>query len=122
MLDRNRITRDLADLEATRADLAQLLSLPQAAFLAERRNLLAVRYLLILAVEAIADLCQHLLAHTHGCSVRDMWIASSKRANRVLSRQPLPNDFGDSLLYATCSSIAIGMLTIPGCMRKPGQT
>jgi uncharacterized protein YutE (UPF0331/DUF86 family) len=39
-----------------------LVSLEQVVFLAERRNAFALRYLIIQAVEAMADLCQHILA------------------------------------------------------------
>jgi uncharacterized protein YutE (UPF0331/DUF86 family) len=66
VLDRDRIARDIADLEAIKADLAPLVSLEQAAFLMDRRNLFALRYLIIQAVEAMADLCQHILARTRG--------------------------------------------------------
>jgi uncharacterized protein YutE (UPF0331/DUF86 family) len=66
VLNRDKIARDLADIEATRVEIEQLVSLVQITFLADRRNALALRYLIIQAVEAMADLCQHILAKVWG--------------------------------------------------------
>jgi uncharacterized protein YutE (UPF0331/DUF86 family) len=38
----------------------------QATFFADSRNVFSVRYLIIQAVEALTDLCQHMLARTRG--------------------------------------------------------
>jgi uncharacterized protein YutE (UPF0331/DUF86 family) len=51
---------------AARGEIAQLVRLEQGVFLADRRNTLALRYLIIQAVEALADVCQHILAKTRG--------------------------------------------------------
>jgi uncharacterized protein YutE (UPF0331/DUF86 family) len=66
VLDHNRIARALADTMAARGEIAPLVALEQAVFLADRRNSLALRYLIIQAVEAMTDVCQHILAKTRG--------------------------------------------------------
>ena len=66
MLDRNRITKDISDIATARGELERLLTMDQAFFLADSRNVFAMRYLIIQAVEAMTDLCQHMLARTRG--------------------------------------------------------
>lgn len=66
MINKDRIAKSSADLLNARADIGDLLSVGKEVFLSDKRNALAVRYLLIQAVEAIADICQHLLAKTRG--------------------------------------------------------
>jgi uncharacterized protein YutE (UPF0331/DUF86 family) len=66
VLDRNRVARALTDIMAARGEIAPLVSLEQVVFLADRRNSLSLRYLIIQAVEAMADICQHILAKTRG--------------------------------------------------------
>ncbi len=62
----DRIAKGIADILDARAEMWKILSPGREAFLGDRRNTLAVRYLLIEAVEAIADICQHLLAKKQG--------------------------------------------------------
>jgi uncharacterized protein YutE (UPF0331/DUF86 family) len=38
----------------------------QATFFSDSRNVFSMRYLIIQAVEAMTDLCQHVLARTRG--------------------------------------------------------
>ena len=66
VLDRNRIAKDIADIATARGELERLLAVDQAAFLADSRNVFSMRYLIIQAVEALTDLCQHILARTRG--------------------------------------------------------
>jgi uncharacterized protein YutE (UPF0331/DUF86 family) len=66
VIDRNRVARALADLVTTRDEITQLAATEQTVFLADRRNSLALRYLIIQAVEAVADICQHILAQQAG--------------------------------------------------------
>jgi uncharacterized protein YutE (UPF0331/DUF86 family) len=62
----DRISKGIADILEAKADIEKILSSGRASFLAERKNALALRYLLIEAVEAITDVCQHLLARKKG--------------------------------------------------------
>jgi uncharacterized protein YutE (UPF0331/DUF86 family) len=71
VLDHNRIARALADTMDARGEMAPLVTLEQAVFLADRRNALALRYLIIQAVEAMVDVCQHILARTRGILCED---------------------------------------------------
>jgi uncharacterized protein YutE (UPF0331/DUF86 family) len=66
VLDRNRIAKDIADIAMARGELERLITVDQATFFSDSRNVFSVRYLLIQAVEAMTDLCQHMLARTHG--------------------------------------------------------
>jgi uncharacterized protein YutE (UPF0331/DUF86 family) len=66
VLDRNRIAKDIADIAMARREIERLVAVDQATFFSDSRNVFSVRYLLIQAVEAITDLCQHMLARTRG--------------------------------------------------------
>ena len=66
MLDRNRIAKDIADIAMARREIERLVAVDQATFFSDSRNVFSVRYLLIQAVEAMTDLCQHILARTRG--------------------------------------------------------
>ena len=66
MLDRNRIAKDIADIAMARGEIERLIAVDQATFFSDSRNVFSVRYLLIQAVEAMTDLCQHMLARTRG--------------------------------------------------------
>jgi len=66
VLDRNRIAKDIADMAMARREIERLVAVDQATFFSDSRNVFSVRYLLIQAVEAMTDLCQHMLARTRG--------------------------------------------------------
>ena len=66
MLDRNRIAKNIADIAMARGEIERLIAVDQATFFSDSRNVFSVRYLLIQAVEAMTDLCQHMLARTRG--------------------------------------------------------
>jgi uncharacterized protein YutE (UPF0331/DUF86 family) len=66
VLDRNRIAKDIADIAMARGEIERLIAVDQAAFFSDSRNAFSVRYLIIQAVEALTDLCQHMLARTRG--------------------------------------------------------
>ncbi len=66
MLNSDRMSKNISDILGAKSEIEKLLSEGKNAFLADKRNSLAVRYLLIEAVEAITDVCQHLLARTKG--------------------------------------------------------
>jgi uncharacterized protein YutE (UPF0331/DUF86 family) len=66
VLDRNRIAKDIADIAMAQGEMERLVAVDQATFFADSRNVFSVRYLIIQAVEAMTDLCQHMLARTRG--------------------------------------------------------
>ena len=66
MQNGDRITKGIADVLEAKAEMEKILSAGRVPFLAGRKNALALRYLLIEAVETITDVCQHLLAKTKG--------------------------------------------------------
>lgn len=65
-MDLDRINKAKGDLIAVYSQMNTLLAPGKEEFLADTRNSLALKYLLIETVEAIADICQHLLAKTKG--------------------------------------------------------
>jgi len=66
VLDRNRIAKNIADIAMARREIERLVAVDQATFFSDSRNVFSVRYLIIQAVEALTDLCQHILARTRG--------------------------------------------------------
>jgi len=64
--DPNRVAKNIADLLKFKGEMEGLVSVDIAAFRAERKSSLALRYLLIETVEVIADTCQHLLGKAKG--------------------------------------------------------
>ena len=66
MQNDDRVSKGIADVLEAKGEMEKILSSGKEAFLSDRKNSLALKYLLIQAVEAIADVCQHLLAKTKG--------------------------------------------------------
>jgi uncharacterized protein YutE (UPF0331/DUF86 family) len=66
VLDRNRIAKNIADIAMAKGEIERLIAVDQASFFSDSRNVFSVRYLIIQAVEALTDLCQHMLARTRG--------------------------------------------------------
>jgi uncharacterized protein YutE (UPF0331/DUF86 family) len=66
VLDRSRIAKDIADIAMARGEIERLVAVDQATFFSDSRNVFSVRYLIIQTVEAMTDLCQHMLARTRG--------------------------------------------------------
>ena len=66
MLDRNRIAKNIADIAMARGEIERLVAVDQATFFSDSRNAFSVRYLIIQTVEAMTDICQHMLARTRG--------------------------------------------------------
>jgi len=64
--DRDRIAKDIADIAMARGELERLIAVDQATFFSDSRNAFSVRYLIIQTVEAMTDICQHMLARTRG--------------------------------------------------------
>jgi len=65
-LNLDRIAKNKADILEVKKEIENIVSLSKEDFLKEKRNSLALKYLLIQAVEAIADVSQHILAKTKG--------------------------------------------------------
>jgi uncharacterized protein YutE (UPF0331/DUF86 family) len=65
-LDIDRIRKNKGDILAIRNQVGELVSQGEEKFLADKRNPLSLKYLLIQAVEAITDTCQHVLAKKAG--------------------------------------------------------
>ena len=101
MLDRNRIAKDIADIAMARGELERLIAVDQTTFFSDSRNVFSVRYLIIQAVEATTDLCQHMLARTRGIlcdgyidcigTAGEHGIISSALAERLLRLAALRN-------------------------------
>lgn len=66
MQNGDRITKGIADILEAKTEMEKILSSGKGPFLADKKSALALRYLLIEAVEAITDVCQHVLAKTKG--------------------------------------------------------
>jgi len=66
VFDANRLAKNRADLLSARSGIQTLVAADQSAFLSDPRNVLAVKYLLVQAVETISDTCQHLLGKGKG--------------------------------------------------------
>lgn len=66
MQNGDRVSKGIADIMEAKAEIGKLISVGKDAFLSDKKNSLALKYLLIEAVEAITDVCQHLLAKTKG--------------------------------------------------------
>jgi uncharacterized protein YutE (UPF0331/DUF86 family) len=66
VLDRNRIAKNIADIAMARGEIERLITVDQATFFSDSRNVFSMRYLIIQAVEALTEICQHMLARTRG--------------------------------------------------------
>jgi uncharacterized protein YutE (UPF0331/DUF86 family) len=66
VLDRNRIAKDIADIAMARREIERLIAVDRATFFSDSRNVFSVRYLIIQTVEAMTDICQHMLARARG--------------------------------------------------------
>lgn len=66
MVNLDRVNKARADIVATHKQIDTLITPGKEEFLSDPKGPLAIKYLLIEAVEAIADICQHLLAKTKG--------------------------------------------------------
>lgn len=68
VLDKDRISKNKADILSIRLQIEEITGMGKEAFLQDKRNPLSLKYLLIEAVEAITEVCQHILARTKGVS------------------------------------------------------
>ncbi len=121
MQNGDRVSKGIADILEAQAEMRKILSAGKEAFLSDRKNSLSVKYLLIEAVEAIADVCQHLLAKAKGvacsgyvdCIVKagENGIIRPELANKLRKLADLRNSLihrywiiNDEELFAQCSA------------------
>jgi uncharacterized protein YutE (UPF0331/DUF86 family) len=64
--DSDRVSKGISDILDAKAEMQKILSAGRGPFLLDKKNALALKYLLIESVEAITDVCQHLLAKAWG--------------------------------------------------------
>ena len=64
--DSDRVSKGISDILDAKAEMQKILSAGRGPFLLDKKNALALKYLLIESVEAITDVCQHLLAKAKG--------------------------------------------------------
>lgn len=65
-MDRDRIAKAREDIEKAERQVRGLVEGGKEAYLVDSKAPLALKYLLITLVEAVTDICQHLLAKTKG--------------------------------------------------------
>ena len=61
-LDFRKIRDRTADIRSSVAELRELISQPPEAFSADRRNVYATAHLFLVAIEAVASICNHILS------------------------------------------------------------
>ncbi|OGQ52146.1 MAG: hypothetical protein A3J24_12245 [Deltaproteobacteria bacterium RIFCSPLOWO2_02_FULL_53_8] len=65
-IDRDRVARAKADIHDAFGQMESLLGEGKERYLSDFKSRAALKYLLVETVEAVADVCQHLLARTKG--------------------------------------------------------
>lgn len=91
VINKDRIAKSSTDLLNAGSDIEKMLSAGKEAFLSDRKNALAVKYLLIEAVEAITDICQHVLAKAKGTVCSGYVDCIVKAGENGLIQLPLSN-------------------------------
>lgn len=121
MINDDKVIKGTTDIIHIKADLLKILSVGRDDFLSDKKNSLAVKYLLIEAVEAISDICQHVLAKARGvvcsgyvdCIVKtgEQGIIQSALANKLRKLADLRNSLihrywiiNDEELFQQCSA------------------
>jgi len=105
VLDVNRIAKNKADILDVKAQAEKVISADRETFLSDKRNSLSLRYLLIEAVEAITDMCQHILAKTKGVACDGYIDCIIKAGNNAIITSELSNklrrlaDLRNSLIH-----------------------
>ncbi len=119
MFDANRLARNKQDLLEVKAKIQTFVSIDLDSFLSDPRSSLAVKYLLVEAVEAIADTCQHLLSKAKGiacegyvdCILKagEHGVIAASLANKLRRLADLRNSLihrywiiNDAEIYALC--------------------
>lgn len=68
-IDLEKIKHRFSDIHEALEEIEKLLSLPQEELLREKRNMAAVKYFLLQAIEAVGSICVHLCAKQFGRGV-----------------------------------------------------
>ncbi|MEP9411698.1 MAG: DUF86 domain-containing protein [Candidatus Brocadia sp.] len=102
MIDKDRIAKAKTDIINVYEQLETLILTGKEGYMADPKSSLALKYLLIEAVEAITDICQHLLARKKGipcdgyidCIIKTgrYGIISSSLANKLRRLADLRNN------------------------------
>jgi len=105
VLDVNRVAKNRADILDVKSQVEKLVSVEKEDFLSDKRNSLSLKYLLIGAVEAITDVCQHILAKTKGVACDGYVDCIVKAGNNEIITSELSNklrrlaDLRNSLIH-----------------------
>ena len=91
VLDINRLAKNKADILDVKAQAEKVVSVNKETFLSDKRNSLSLKYLLIEAVEAITDVCQHILAKTKGVACDGYVDCIVKAGNNAIITSELSN-------------------------------
>jgi uncharacterized protein YutE (UPF0331/DUF86 family) len=101
----DRISKGLADVLEAKSEMQKILSAGKETFLSDKKSSLALRYLLIEAVEAITDVSQHLLAKSKGVACSGYVDCIVKAGERGVIKADLSNklrklaDLRNSLIH-----------------------
>jgi len=87
--DAERLARNRQDLAAAKAEIDRLTRDEADAFLADTRSRLALRYVLIQAVEGIVDICQHVLSRAAGVACQGYVDCIVKAGEHGIIDEPL---------------------------------
>jgi uncharacterized protein YutE (UPF0331/DUF86 family) len=105
MIDIDRVNKAKGDVIAVHGQIDMLLRAGKEEFLSDPKYPLALKYLLIEAVEAIADICQHLLAKLKGIPCEGYVDCIMRTGNEDIISAPLANklrrlaDLRNSLIH-----------------------
>jgi uncharacterized protein YutE (UPF0331/DUF86 family) len=66
VLNTDRVAKNISDILNIKTEIKKIIFVGKENFFLDKKNSLALKYLLIETVEAITDTCQHLLAKTKG--------------------------------------------------------
>lgn len=101
----DRVSKGIADILEAKSEILKLMDTGKETFLADKKNSLALKYLLIEVVEAIADICQHLLAKAKGVACNGYVDCIVKAGEHGLIKADLSNklrrlaDLRNSLIH-----------------------
>jgi len=89
MIDRDRLAKTKADLLGAHRRIRRLIDAGKEPYRADEKAPLALRYLIISAVEAMADTCQHILAQARGIACEGYVDCIKKAGDQNVIDRPL---------------------------------
>ncbi|MBI5562138.1 MAG: DUF86 domain-containing protein [Deltaproteobacteria bacterium] len=104
-IDRDRVARAKADMLDALGQMESILGEGRQSYLSDPKSRAALKYLLIETVEAVADVCQHLLARTKGLPCEGYVDCAAKAGKAGIISPELSNrlrrlaDLGNSLIH-----------------------